>query len=314
MVPQIRGFTRERNRHNRLKVLLHGGIHGPNEEFDRYETFRRSEKKCLLPNGTTSCQLTCYPRKAAYQLTNITMAGGQPMVSTNRCPLLPSCAFCAWLGTIVPAASADLGPQPRLAEPMPSPSQWQFSFTPYAWLPWISGDVVVKGRTLDVAVDPAQIIDALDWPDIVPVWMSHAEARRGPLSLFNDVVWADLAGSEGFSRTFHRSLAPTAEKLTATFGGKIGADYHLLIVEAGGAYSIWSRGSQGSPGSTAFDLLAGARYWHQELDVSADLTATLALSGPLDLTVSRNRAIAKSGSVDWVDPFIGARLRKQFAA
>ena len=213
-------------------------------------------------------------------------------------------AFATLFATAGPASSADLGP----SAPAPPPSQWQFSFTPYAWLPWISGDVVVKGRTLDVAVDPAQIIDSLNWPDIVPAWMSHAEARRGPLSLFNDIVWADLAGSEGFTRKFRGRLA------TATFGGDISVDYKLLIVESGGAYAIWSRGSQGSPGSTAFDLLAGARYWHQEVDVSADLTATVALSGPLDLTISRSRAIAKSGSVDWVDPFVGARLRQQLAS
>jgi len=180
---------------------------------------------------------------------------------------------------------------------------------------------VVKGRPFDVAVDPAQIIDALNWPDIVPAWFSYAEARRGPLSLFNDIVWADLSGSEGFSRTFNRTLALTGpngvtvkRKLVARFGANVSADYQLAIVEAGGAYAVWSHGSQGSPGSTAFDLLAGARYWHQEVDVSADLTATLALSGPLGLTLSGSRAIAKSGSVDWVDPFVGARLRQQLAA
>jgi hypothetical protein len=93
------------------------------------------------------------------------------------------------------------------------------------------------------------------------VWFSYAEARRGPVSLFNDVVWADLDGSDGFSRTFNRRLALTApngvtikEKLAAKFSANISADYHLAIVEAGGAYAIWSRGSQGSPGSTAFDL------------------------------------------------------------
>ena len=168
--------------------------------------------------------------------------------------------------------------------------------------------MVVKGRTLDVAVDPAQIIDALNWPDIVPAWFSYTEARRGPLSLFNDIVWDAEAGSGGFSRRVSGRLA------TATFGGNISADYQLAIVEAGGAYAIWSRGSQGSPGSTAFDLLAGARYWHQEVDVHADLTATVALNGPLGLTLSGSRAIAKSGSVDWVDPFVGARLRQQLAA
>jgi hypothetical protein len=211
--------------------------------------------------------------------------------------------------TIGPAASADLGPPPpaQLAAPAPPPSQWQFSFTTYGWLPWITGDVVVRGRTLDVAVDPSQVIDALNWPDIVPAWFSHAEARRGPLSLFNDVVWADFSGSGGFERKFNGRFA------AATFGGNIDVDYQLAIVEAGGAYTLWSQGRQGSPGSTAFDVLAGARWWHQEVDVSADLTATLTLSGPSGLTISGSRAIAKSGGIDWVDPFVGARVQHQLA-
>jgi hypothetical protein len=220
-----------------------------------------------------------------------------------------STALVSFLALVGSALSADLGPnpQPQIPEPLPPLSQWQFSFTPYGWLPWISGNMVVKGRALDVAVDPAQIIDHLDWPTIVPAWMSYAEARRGPLSLFNDIVWTQLSGSGGFTRTFHGRLA------TATFGANIKADYQLAIVEAGGAYTVWSQGRQGSPGSTAFDLLAGARYWHQDVDVSADLTGTVALSGPLGITITGNRAIAKSGSVDWADPFVGARIRQQLA-
>jgi hypothetical protein len=217
-------------------------------------------------------------------------------------------AVCGLLASVGPAASADLGPQPReqLAElPLP-PSQWQFSFTPYGWLPWISGNMVVKGRGLNVAVDPVEVIDHLDWSTL-PMWMSYAEARRGPLSLFNDIVYAQLSGAGGFTRSVSRRGA------TATFGAHINVDYQLAIVEAGGAYEIWSQGSKGSAGSTAFDLLAGARYWHQEADVSADVTGTVAFSGPLGITISGNRAIASSGSVDWVDPFIGARVRQQLA-
>jgi hypothetical protein len=167
--------------------------------------------------------------------------------------------------------------------------------------------MVVKGRGFDVAVDPADLITHLDWPSIVPAWMSYAEARRGPLSLFNDIVWSDVSGGTGFSRTVSGRFA------TATFGGNIKANYQLAIVEAGGAYTVWSQGMQGSPGSTAFDLYAGARYWHQDVDISGNLTGTVALSGPLGLTISGSRAIAKSGSVDWVDPFVGARLRQQLA-
>jgi hypothetical protein len=207
------------------------------------------------------------------------------------------------------ALSADLGSQPRepLIEPAPPLSQWQFSFTPYLWLPWISGDLVLKGRGFDVAVDPSQIINHLDWPIIVPAWMSYAEARRGPLSLFNDIVWTQVSGSGGFTRTVSGRFA------TATFRANVKADYQLAIVEVGGAYTIWSQGKQGSPGSTAFDLLTGARVWYQNVDISGNFAGTLALNGPLGITISGNRAIAKSGSVDWADPFIGARIRQQLA-
>jgi hypothetical protein len=217
-------------------------------------------------------------------------------------------ALCALPAVMGPAASADLGPESReqLAEPPPPLSQWQFSFTPYGWLPWISGNMVVKGRALDVAVDPIEIIDHLDWSTL-PMWMSYAEARRGPLSLFNDIVYAQLSGAGGFTRSV------SGRRATATFGAHVKADYQLAIVEAGSTYEIWSHGSQGSSGSTAFDVLAGARYWHQDVDVSADLTGTVAFSGPLGITISGNRAIASSGSVDWVDPFIGARVRHQLA-
>jgi hypothetical protein len=229
------------------------------------------------------------------------------IVFRRRLLVVVAVALCGLLLKTAPGLTADLGPEPQLAQPVPPLSQWQFSFTPYLWLPWISGDVVVKGRGFDVAVDPADLITHLDWPIIVPAWMSYAEARRGPLSLFNDIVWSSVSGGTGFSREVSGRFA------TATFGGNIKANYQIAIVEAGGAYTVWSQGMQGSPGSTAFDLYAGARYWHQDVDISGNLTGTVALSGPLGLTISGNRAIAKSGSVDWADPFVGVRLRQQLA-
>ncbi len=53
-------------------------------------------------------------------------------------------------------------------------------------------------------------------------------------------------------------------------------------------------------------MLAGGRYWHQELNVNVALAGTLNVAG---LDISGNTALAQSGGVDWVDPFIGARLR-----
>ena len=70
--------------------------------------------------------------------------------------------------------------------------------------------------------------------------------------------------------------------------------------------------TDGSSSATAFDLLAGARYWHQDATVSAEFNSSVTASGPLGqigITQSGSRAIAASGSVDWVDPFVGGRLR-----
>src|SRR5262245_13126312 len=94
---------------------------------------------------------------------------------------------------------------------------------------------------------------------------------------------------------------------------ELGSRVLVVATNSTGAYTVWSQGRQGSPGSTTFDVLAGARWWHQEVDVSADLTTTLSAGGPSGLTISGSCAIAKSGGIDWVDPFVGARVQHQLA-
>jgi hypothetical protein len=97
-------------------------------------------------------------------------------------------ALVGLLVTTCPAVSADLGPQPRLAEPAPS-NPWQFSFTPYGWMLNVNGNVTARGHTVDVNDTFFQIVEK---SDSLLAWMSYFEARKGPFSLFTDVVWADL--------------------------------------------------------------------------------------------------------------------------
>jgi hypothetical protein len=208
-------------------------------------------------------------------------------------------AFAFLLISVHAVASSEL----RAAEvgsttPHGASGGWNFSFTTYGWLPWISGDLTVKGRSFDVEVTPGQVLDALDWSGI-PAWFSYAEARNGRVTLFNDIAYAKLSGSGDFAKT-----GPLG---AATLSGNVSADYEQAIIEVGAAYEIWSGVNPGL-GNVAFDVLGGGRYWHQDTTVSAD--ATLDVNG-LDLGL--NRVFARSGSVDWVDPFIGARLRQQLA-
>jgi hypothetical protein len=204
-----------------------------------------------------------------------------------------------------PAASADLGSveAPRFAEPVAPMSQWSFTFTTYGWIPWMSGNTVVRGRAFDVSVDPSEIFGNLNWSTI-PAWMSYAEARNGPVSLFNDIVYANLSGAKDFARSSDRRIIDSA------FGANISVDYEQVTVEFGGAYQVWSGRNPVLTGSTALDLLAGGRYWHQDTDISADVAANVNIGG---LDISGNRVTARSGAVDWVDPFVGARLRNQIA-
>ena len=184
----------------------------------------------------------------------------------------------------------------------PAPSEWTFSLTTYAWTPWISGDLTIKGRSFNVDVTAGQVLDALDWSGI-PAWFSYAEARNGRLVLFNDIAYAKLAGSKSFAKT-----GPLG---AATLSGNVSADYEQAIVEVGAAYEVWT-GNHSGLGASALDVVAGGRYWHQDATLSANALLNVGVpSAGLDF--EGGRVIARSGSVDWVDPFIGARLRQQMA-
>jgi hypothetical protein len=193
------------------------------------------------------------------------------------------------------ATSADLSPR---VEPVAPANQWRLSFTPYGWLPFLVGDTTVRGRTVALDVDPIQVIEHLERAP----WMSYAEARNGPLAFYNDIFYANLGLTADGVRS--RSVHP---QIGGTLSAALGLDFEEAVVEVGAAYEI-TRWSSGAGSSTAIDVLGGARYWHQEMSINLDLTGTLD-----GLELSNGIAIARGGSVDWVDPLVGGRIRHQLA-
>lgn len=207
----------------------------------------------------------------------------------------------AVLGATATALSADLGSgPPPVREEREWPRRWTLTFAPYAWLSGLDGSTTVRGRTTDIDADPFEVLDHLDG---VP-WMSYAEARNGRFTLYNDIVYAPIGADASAARSFDR----------VTVDAALDVDVRQTIVEAGATYEIgrwWFGGANGAlAGYTAIDVLAGARYWRQEVEIGLALTATLDVAG---LTLSRNRAIARAGDVEWVDPLVGLRLRHQLA-
>lgn len=179
----------------------------------------------------------------------------------------------------------------------PGPTGWHFQFTPYAWLPWINGDAVVRGRQFDVNQNPGQVLDSLDF-----AFMGYMQARRGAITLYSDIVYSDNTDSDSFARS--KTFSP---HVSGTIGAAVSADYQQWIAEFGGLYETNRFRVGPGPGdpNLLLDMGGGIRYWHQDLDVDVALAGTVNIDG---LVLTGNGALAQSGGVNWVDPFIGARL------
>jgi hypothetical protein len=179
----------------------------------------------------------------------------------------------------------------------PGPTGWKYQFTPYGWTPWVDGDATIKGRNFEVSETPVQAVESLNF-----AWMSYMQARRGAVTLFSDVIYVDAGNSDSFA------TSKTLSHVSGTLGTALSADYRYWIVEAGAMYELnrWRLGNNfGAETDTWLEMLGGGRYWHQELEVDVALAGTLNIDG---LVISGSRALARSGDVDWIDPFIGLRL------
>jgi len=187
-------------------------------------------------------------------------------------------------------------------------SGWEFRVTPYAWAPSVNGDVTVRGQTADIDMSFWDLFDSGDSGaelDSLAALMGYVEARKGPWGIYGDAVWGkfDFSGSTVSQRN------PIAD-LTISTRSNAGLDYEITMVESGLTYEVASWA--GTSSATALDLLGGARYWNQELDLSLAVNTTVDL-GRLGLERSGAVAVARTGTLEWVDPFVGLRLRHQLA-
>jgi hypothetical protein len=200
------------------------------------------------------------------------------------------------LALLAGAARAD-GFKTTVTPVEPGPTGWHYQFTPYGWVPWVTGDAVVRGRQFDVNENPGQVLSSLDF-----AFMAYMQARRGAITLYSDIVYTDNTNTADFARS--KTFSP---HVAGSIGAALSADYRMWIAEFGGLYETnrFRIGSGYGDPNLLLDMGGGIRYWHQELDVDVALAGTANLDG---LVVSGDRALARSGGVGWVDPFLGARL------
>lgn len=224
------------------------------------------------------------------------------MISVNPGRSLSAVCVAASLCWSTLSFAADM-PAPVVKAP-PAPPAWTFSVTPYAWLPSINGSTTVRGRSIDI---DATFIDLLHRkiPKELFGLMGTFEARKGPTSIWTDLVYMKVGASDSGSRV--RSVHPN---VGGTLAAAASVQFEMFIAEAAVAYELFQwRGS--TPGTeTSLDLYGGGRFWWQSAEASLALTAGLNIG---DLTMSGGRAVADSGDVTWFDPLVGLRLRHHFS-
>ena len=155
---------------------------------------------------------------------------------------------------------------------------WEFQVIPYMWALGMEGDVGIGGAVSSVDMSFGDIWDNLDFAG-----MMHVEARKGRWGLFLDPLYAKMS-MDGKTRLL-----------------KADVDVEMAIVELGAFYRLNENssgvGAEPSLTTLTFDVLAGGRYMHVDTDI--DIKGL----GPFGARIKID------DNEDWVDPFIGLRVR-----
>lgn len=181
---------------------------------------------------------------------------GRARVCGTRLVMRSSVAVALFLGTA------------QLARAQQAATGW--SFTPYAWLAGIKGEVGARGVTGDVDLGFSEIFETLDF-----VLAGVIEVRGEK--------WAGRVDGS----FLNLSEAKATETRRGTSVG-LQVDLYQTMIAPEVGYVVFAR-----PTATV-EGIVGARYWH----VKTELMTTLAANNE-----------TYESSTDWVDGYAGANLR-----
>lgn len=175
-------------------------------------------------------------------------------------------------------------PSPAAGQPDQATSdQWQFQFTPYAWLPGINANGDLGGLTGAVDVGADDVIDVLDFGGA-----ARFEAWKKRWGLFVDTMYMALSDDYGSTVGPRGGVTLNAD-----------VDVRLGLVDFGVAYRLIDTpvGRSGTQ-RLVFEPLAGLRYGYLKEEVK--LNVAVAGVGAAGRTLG--------GDEDWIEPLVGGRV------
>lgn len=191
---------------------------------------------------------------------------------------------------------------------------WTFTFAPYGWLTFMSGTQTVTGQSTAVNTNAFEMFAQ---SQSLISFMAYAEARyEDKLGIFVDAVYANLTTGTSATRGFFLPGISGSAVTSASI------NYESLTLQFGVAYEVVKvgpdRGAEGpgmaGVGQTAFDVVLGGRWWYQRVDMTLNFAGSVNVNTPnLQLSANRTQVFANSGSIGWVDPLVGFRVRHHLA-
>lgn len=188
-------------------------------------------------------------------------------------------AFAVALATSSAANAADLVvEEPVPVDVAPQQDRWTFSVAPYLWAAGLNGDVGLFGlQPVDIDMSFGDIFDNLRFGGMVV-----GEAHNGTWGVLADIVYVKIEVEQTVERTLSGvPVALSGNVQTSSFTGTVMGQYRVI-----------------SEPTATVDLMAGARIWSVDNDITLRLSAGDVVAG-----------LSGSDGDTWVDPMIGIRGR-----
>ena len=178
---------------------------------------------------------------------------------------------------------------------------WQYSITPYLWLPTMEGNLrygppAAGGATPNVSVDADALLGALDF-----ALMFTADARKGPWSVVTDLIYLDLSSDKSGVRSIDFNPGSGPVNITHT-----GLDFGTTTKVKGTVWSLAGGYALVQDSRHQLDVIGGFRYFDLEATTQWRLSAVV--TGPVGSSNFTTTGSITQGEQLW-DAIVGVRGR-----
>ncbi len=187
--------------------------------------------------------------------------------------------------------------------------EWQFSLTPYVWLPRIDGQLKFSpppggGGSPSFEVGPTDWLDLLNFAALV-----SGSAKKGKWSINSDLVYLSLTSKDArvasVDETINAPGKPISIPVSVDLNLNTRVDFDGLLWTIAGGYSVKETDT------AIVELIAGVRYFGIDTKASWDLTVDI-------MTPDGSVVLPAQGSVakdtDLWDGIVGVRGKFSLSA